>query len=175
MSAESRQCPSADCERFDEPQHSIICYGCGTPTYVVDAWGDRTVDASVLGHGVHRGRAASEAAEHRWRVDQIRKWEAAYRDAHDGAEPPPGFAPPIGLMPGRQHGRQTNTFAILALIFGVMGGLLAVPFGHIGIRQTRDGAQGGHGMAVVGLVLGYLWLCVWVVYFVQIGTLVASF
>jgi len=30
-------------------------------------------------------------------------------------------------------------------------------------------------MAVVGLVLGYLWLCVWVVYFVQIGTLVASF
>jgi len=129
----------------------------------------------VLGHGVHRGRAASEAAEHSWRVDQIHKWEAAYRDAHDGAEPPPGFVPPIGLMPGRQHGRQTNTFAILALIFGVMGGLLAVPFGHIGIRQTRDGAQGGHGMAVVGLVLGYLWLCVWVVYFVQIGTLVASF
>ena len=34
------------------------------------------------------------AHEHSVRVDQIKQWEAAYAEAHDGALPPAGFAPP---------------------------------------------------------------------------------
>lgn len=29
-------------------------------------------------------------------------------------------------------------------------------FGHVGLTHTKDGTVGGRGMAVAGLVLGYL-------------------
>jgi hypothetical protein len=34
--------------------------------------------------------------------------------------------------------------------------LLAVIFGHMGIADTRNGEKSGHGMAVAGLILGYV-------------------
>lgn len=52
----------------------------------------------------------------------------------------------------------TNVLAILALIFGLLGGLLAIPFGHIARSQIRRTREGGAGIALAGLILGYLWL-----------------
>ncbi len=52
----------------------------------------------------------------------------------------------------------TNTFAILALVFGLFIGLLGVVFGHIALRQIRRSGAPGRGLAIAGLVLGYLWL-----------------
>ncbi|OOP62766.1 hypothetical protein BMF89_08345 [Arthrobacter sp. SRS-W-1-2016] len=52
----------------------------------------------------------------------------------------------------------TNTFAILALIFGVLGGLLSIPFGHIARSQIKRTHESGAGLALAGLILGYLWL-----------------
>ena len=50
----------------------------------------------------------------------------------------------------------TNSFAITALILGLVGGsVLAVIFGHIAKAQiTRTGEQ-GNGLATAGLILGY--------------------
>ncbi|WP_237111761.1 DUF4190 domain-containing protein [Nocardioides sp. WS12] len=56
---------------------------------------------------------------------------------------------------------RTNTFAILALVFGLLGGLLAIPLGHIARSQIRRTGEGGAGMATAGLVLGYLALVLW--------------
>ena len=112
------------------------------------------VPANQLTHSAQR-----EAAQHQARVEQITQWEAAYRDAHGGAEPPPGFSPPAGTV----GSTSTNTMAILALIFGFGGGLLGIVFGHIARSQIRRTHEGGWALATVGLVLGYIGLASWVV------------
>ena len=57
--------------------------------------------------------------------------------------------------------------ATASLVLGIVGlvlgwcacgvpSLLAIIFGHVGLRQTRNNAMSGHGMAVAGLVMGYV-------------------
>lgn len=52
----------------------------------------------------------------------------------------------------------TNVFAILALVFGIGGGVLGVVFGHIARAQIRRTNERGWGLATAGLVLGYIGL-----------------
>ncbi len=40
--------------------------------------------------------------------------------------------------------------------WGWIGSVLAVVFGHIALAQIREHGQGGRGMAIAGLVLGYI-------------------
>jgi hypothetical protein len=54
----------------------------------------------------------------------------------------------------------TNGYAIAALVFGVLGGILAIVFGHVALNQLRRTGGQGRGMAIAGLVLGYFWLAV---------------
>ena len=62
--------------------------------------------------------------------------------------------------------RQTSVLAVVSLVFGILGwtllpflgGIVAVICGHLArgeIRRTPDQLE-GDGMAVAGLVLGYL-------------------
>lgn len=61
----------------------------------------------------------------------------------------------------------TSGWATASLVTGILGvligccsfgipSILAVVFGHLALRETRTGARGGHGMAIAGLILGYL-------------------
>lgn len=50
----------------------------------------------------------------------------------------------------------TNTFAVLALVFGVLGGYLAIIFGHAALSQIKRTGERGSGLAIAGLILGYL-------------------
>lgn len=111
------------------------------------------IDPRIAKARVAAAAAAEAARHHEQRVAAISQWEAAYRTAHGGAEPPPGFAPPIAL--GASSDR-TNTMAILALVFGLGGGLGGVIFGHISLVQIRRSGERGRGMAIAGLVLGYV-------------------
>jgi hypothetical protein len=52
----------------------------------------------------------------------------------------------------------TNVLAILALVFGIGGGLLGIIFGHTARAQIRRTGEQGWGLATAGLVLGYLGL-----------------
>jgi hypothetical protein len=57
----------------------------------------------------------------------------------------------------------TNGLAIAALVLGILwlywvGSILAVIFGHIALSQIRHTRQGGRGLAIAGLVLGYVGL-----------------
>jgi hypothetical protein len=59
--------------------------------------------------------------------------------------------------------RRTNGFAVASLVTGLLwmwwlGSILAVVFGHVALRQINasGGRQGGRGLAVGGLVLGYI-------------------
>ncbi len=64
----------------------------------------------------------------------------------------------------------TNGMAIASLVFGVfwmfgLGSVLAVIFGFIAKKQIEesDGTQGGQGLAIAGLVLGFFGVAMFVI------------
>jgi Domain of unknown function (DUF4190) len=67
----------------------------------------------------------------------------------------------VGQLAGERRPAPTNGFAITALVLGIMGGALAIPFGHIARAQIRRTGEHGDGMALAGLILGYVSLVAW--------------
>lgn len=66
----------------------------------------------------------------------------------------------------RVHHR-TSSFAIVALIMGIIGiSLLAIIFGALGMNDARKPGVSGYGMAVTGLILGIIWAIASVVIYV---------
>lgn len=54
-----------------------------------------------------------------------------------------------------------NGLAIASMVLGIVwlywiGSVLAVIFGHVALTQLKSSQQSGKGMAIAGLVLGYL-------------------
>ena len=70
------------------------------------------------------------------------------------------------------YGPRTNSSAVASLVFGIIswflcpfvGGVLAVIFGHVARGQIRRSGEGGGGLAVAGLILGYAHLVAVVVF-----------
>ncbi len=58
----------------------------------------------------------------------------------------------------------TNSLAVVALVLGIVFPLLAIPFGHIARGQIRRTGEQGAGLALAGLILGYLGLAGFVVF-----------
>jgi hypothetical protein len=97
-----------------------------------------------------------------------RKWEAiSVRNAalRPAVVPYPAAAAPYtGVAAAAAAGQpvvmysdRTNTLAVLALVFGLLGGtVLPIVFGSVALRQIRLSGERGHGMAVAGLVLGWI-------------------
>lgn len=78
--------------------------------------------------------------------------------------------PPHPLSPAPPS--RTNGLAIATLVLGICGfALIPIILGHIALAQIRARHQGGGGMAIAGLVLGYLTLAG---YAVLVVVLVAS-
>ncbi|WP_018653056.1 DUF4190 domain-containing protein [Actinomadura flavalba] len=74
---------------------------------------------------------------------------------------------------GAAGGRGTNPLAIGSLVAGVVGlftcgiiSIVAVVLGHLGLGQINKSGQGGRGMAIAGLILGYLALIGWVIWWI---------
>jgi hypothetical protein len=78
---------------------------------------------------------------------------------------PPALAPfqlpvaPPAFMPAALS--TTNGLAIAAMVLGIVwvfwiGSILALVFGHVARDQIRRTGQGGDGMAVAGIVLGWV-------------------
>jgi len=83
---------------------------------------------------------------------------------------------PPGSIPG-QIGTiaPTNGFAIAALVLGIIGGsVLAIVFGHVARSQNRRTGQGGSGMALAGLILGYAWLAASLAWLVAVVVIVGQ-
>lgn len=78
---------------------------------------------------------------------------------------------PVYGAPARSQ--STNACAILALIFGILGGVLGIVFGHIALSQIIRTGESGRGLAIAGLVLGYLSV-LGVVAFVVVAALSAA-
>ncbi|USX49171.1 DUF4190 domain-containing protein [Lentzea sp. HUAS12] len=76
---------------------------------------------------------------------------------------------------------QTN--AILALVLSCVGfvtcgvtSIVGVIFGHIAMGKIKRGEEDGHGMAVAGLIVGYLVIAGWLAYaaFIIIAIIAAA-
>ncbi|MUL78790.1 DUF4190 domain-containing protein [Mycobacterium sp. CBMA226] len=59
--------------------------------------------------------------------------------------------------------------AIAALITGLTIAPLGIVFGHIALSQIKQTGQGGRGLAIAGLVLGYVTVALYAVAFLVIG------
>ncbi|MET7709884.1 DUF4190 domain-containing protein [Micromonospora sp. NPDC005413] len=104
----------------------------------------------------------------------------SYQPGYDPTRPqPPISAVPAGLYPPIQYqplppqmvvqAAPSSDLATASMVLGILGFLggwclfglpcvLAVILGHIGLHETRDGRKSGRGMAVTGLILGYVFV-----------------
>ena len=75
---------------------------------------------------------------------------------------PPGqyYGPPPGY-PWAPPPQRTNGMAVASMVLGILwiywiGSILALVFGYIARNQIRERGESGSGMAVAGIVLGWV-------------------
>lgn len=101
---------------------------------------------------------------------------------------PPGQ--PYGQQPGQPYGMPQYPYgyppqpkpqqnAILALVLSCVGfvtcgitAIVGVIFGHIAMGKIKRGEEDGRGLALAGLIVGYVVIAGWVLYFVFIVFLI---
>jgi hypothetical protein len=93
-----------------------------------------------------------------------------------GPTPPPAYGQQAGGY-GYQSTPKSNGLAIASLVLGIaqificiIGAILALVFGYISRRQIDEsgGTQGGRGMAIAGIILGWVGIGLGIVYIVVI-------
>jgi hypothetical protein len=131
---------------------------------------DREAVAQRLREASVDGRIDSEELEQRLAAVYSARWVADLdRLVADVVPPPPPAppAPPAYPVPyaANYPVATTNGLAVASLIAGFFwlgwfGSFLAVIFGHIALNQIKSsgGREQGSGLAVAGLVLGYMGL-----------------
>lgn len=84
--------------------------------------------------------------------------------------PPPGYGQQPYPYPPQQPGapypyyylaRRTNGMAIASMVLGILwiywiGSILALVFGYLARKQIRERGEDGNGMAIAGIVLGWI-------------------
>lgn len=108
--------------------------------------------------------------------------------AQPGGYPPPGGYPQPGYqgMPtwtggAAYPGTQTNGLAVAALICGVaqillgpLTGIPAIILGHVARSRIRQTGEQGAGLALAGLILGYIGLALTLIFFIIIAVIATS-
>lgn len=74
----------------------------------------------------------------------------------------PYAAAPYGYSPAPR----TNTLAIVSLVSAFVVSIVAVITGHIALSQIKRTGETGRGMALAGLILGYIGVGFGVLFFV---------
>lgn len=93
-----------------------------------------------------------------------------------GQVPPPAQMPPAGQVPPGQvpppaphQAPKTNTMAIVSLIGSFFIGLVGIICGHIALGQIKKTGEGGKGLAIAGLIIGYIATVTTVIALIMIG------
>ncbi|TDC55408.1 DUF4190 domain-containing protein [Actinomadura sp. KC345] len=115
----------------------------------------------------------------------------AYDPYGYGSQDP--YAQSYSQQPVQQHhyygsapvAAPTNGMATASMICGIIGffacgltSILAIIFGHVAQSQIKRTGEGGSGMAVTGLILGYLltvgWIVFWFLYILGLAMFAAE-
>ena len=96
-------------------------------------------------------------------------------------QPAPGYGQPYG-----QPAKKTNVLAIVSLIASIagfviawgIGSIVGIICGHISLSQIKKTGEEGRGLAVAGLIVGYIGLALailgFIIFFVILGSIAAS-
>jgi len=78
--------------------------------------------------------------------------------------PPPGYPPPYPPYP-YPYSRPTNTYAILALVLGLLVfPPLGIYFGHKAKEQIAQTGESGVELATAGIVVGWIFSAIYVAF-----------
>lgn len=84
------------------------------------------------------------------------------------AQPSPYAQPvPYGAA-GYGYAPRTNTLAIVGFVLSFVVSVAGIVCSHIALSQIKRTGEGGHGLALAGLIIGYVLTGFWVLYFVVI-------
>lgn len=91
----------------------------------------------------------------------------------------PAYAAPAYGAPAAGYGQaasqKTNTFAIVSLVTSLVGiGLAGVIFGHISLKQIKERGEQGRGLAIAGLIIGYIGIAVAIIYVIFLIVVLAA-
>jgi hypothetical protein len=129
---------------------------------------DREVVAERIRTASVEGRIDSEELEQRLAEVYAARWvsdlDRLVADISPPPPPPPPLVPPpyMGYPPVMAY-PTTNGLAVASLVSGLLwlgwfGSIVAVILGHVALRQIKQsgGRETGNGLAIAGLVLGYM-------------------
>jgi hypothetical protein len=67
-------------------------------------------------------------------------------------------------------GARTNALAIVSLVTSILGfSLIGIITGHIGLSQIKKTGEAGSGLAIAGLVIGYISIVFFLIWFFVFG------
>lgn len=108
-------------------------------------------------------------------VDFVADGEQAKDIYGVAAQTPPSASQPV------QTTTATSSLAIVSLVAGILGlfffgSIIAIICGHIARSQIKEskGAQSGDGMALSGLILGYIGVAIWALWLIFAGVIAAA-
>ncbi|GLI28000.1 hypothetical protein ARHIZOSPH14_22420 [Agromyces rhizosphaerae] len=88
-------------------------------------------------------------------------------DPNTPQQPDYSAAPaPSGQYAAAPNTQKTNVLAIISLVSAFFISLVAVITGHIALSQIKKTGEQGRGLAIAGLVIGYIGLVVGVIVFI---------
>jgi len=110
---------------------------------------------------------------------EVAESEDEQQDPPTPSAPPPGAQVPSGYPPPPYYAvpvhTRTNGFAIASLVLGILwvwwiGSILALIFGYVakGRIDRSDGRETGRGLAVAGIVLGWIGVCILVLSIISV-------
>jgi hypothetical protein len=128
---------------------------------------DRESVAERLRVASVEGRIDSEELEQRLAEVYAARWvsdlDRLVADISPPPPPPPLMPPPYVQYVVPQAYPVTNGLAVASLVAGLLwlawfGSIVAVILGHVALRQIKQsgGRETGNGLAIAGLVLGYM-------------------
>ena len=90
--------------------------------------------------------------------------------------PPPAYQQPVYQQPVYQQpiyqsAPRTNGFAIASLVCSLICiNVLAIIFGHVALSQIKRTNEGGQGLAIAGLIIGYISLGIVILVVISSGS-----
>jgi len=68
----------------------------------------------------------------------------------------PVYQQPMYQQPMYQPAPRTNGFAIASFVCSLFINILGIIFGHVALSQIKRTNEGGQGLAIAGLIIGYI-------------------
>lgn len=99
-------------------------------------------------------------------------------DPNQAQQPQQSYQPQGYAQQGYVQPQKTNTLAIVALISSFFVSLAGIICGHIALSQIKRTGEGGRGMAIAGLIIGYIGLVAtifWIIAAVAFAGTMASY